>query len=436
MHKIKFVIPSYKRLDIIESHTLKLLDDYNIPKNQIYIFVVAEELDAYKSKLAEYKNIILGEVGLANQRNFITNYFKEGDKLVNLDDDLKSFTQIKDNITQDSQSRTQHYITSRLTDEKDFKDFILKAFNTCTKYNAYLWGIHQTHNYPWMRDSITFDLSFIAGHFWGCINRHHDSLKITIDIKEDYERTIKYWLLDRIVVKLNYIASYNNTYNNPGGCNATGDRVEQSRISTNYLINTYPEYITARKHSITQSIVSSKMDEIIFKKVSSSTKIFIPLEKINKDDDIVKKLLESLQTTNLPIYKKRLNTGGDGITHCFGKYRVRKRMGLFESVNNARYPELYDAIKEFGEKYVIPTLGNYTSIQVNKNYKTKPHIDRNNVGNSYIIGLGDYGGGQLVINSYKHNIKYQPILFNGSEWKHSTEPFTGDRFSLVFFKQE
>ena len=115
MHKIKFVIPSYKRLDIIESHTLKLLDDYKIPKKQIYIFVVAEELDAYKSKLAEYKNIILGEVGLANQRNFITNYFKEGDKLVNLDDDLKSFTQIKDDITQDSQSRTQHYITSRLT---------------------------------------------------------------------------------------------------------------------------------------------------------------------------------------------------------------------------------------------------------------------------------------------------------------------------------
>lgn len=423
MHKIKFVIPSYKRLDIIQSHTLKLLEDYEIPKKQIYIFVVADELNDYKSKLSDYKNVILGNVGLANQRNFITKYFKEGQRLVHLDDDLKSFTQLKDGIV------------SRITNKQDFSNFILTGFNTCTRYNAYLWGIHQTHNYPWLRESITFDLSFIAGHFWGCINRHNTDLDITMDIKEDYERTIKYWLLDRIIVKLNYIASYNNIYNNAGGCNANGNRIEESEKSSNLLLARYPEYITIRNHSIRNSNKPAKMQEIKIKKCSSDTKIFRHLDKLDSSCNIITKLLQTLENTNLPIYVKRLNTG-IGITHCFGKYRVRKRLGLFESVNNTKYPELYACLVEFGNKYVIPTLGNYTSIQVNKNYKTKIHIDKNNYGDSFIIGLGNYTGGHLVINSYKQDIKYYPIIFNGALWRHGTNDFEGTRYSLVYFNQK
>ena len=46
-----------------------------IPKDNIYIFVIDEEYDAYASVLSDDYHIIVGERGIANQRNFISNYF-------------------------------------------------------------------------------------------------------------------------------------------------------------------------------------------------------------------------------------------------------------------------------------------------------------------------------------------------------------------------
>jgi hypothetical protein len=413
--KIKFVIPSYKRLDIIQKSTLAQLELFKVPKKQIYIFVVLDEYELYKNALPDY-NVVIGELGLSNQRNFITKYFKQGQMLVNLDDDLKSF-QMLDN----------EQVIPIKTPEL-FTNFIIRAFNLCNHYNAYLWGIHQTYNPRYMRDSATFNLSFIVGHFWGCINRHLPELNITHDIKEDYERTIKYWLLDQSLIKLNYISARNNIYKTVGGLQETHpDRTQSSIDSCNWLISTYPEYFYLNpKKSLYQ--------ELKLKKHSSITNFYKPLENISIDCPIVKNLLDVLESTNLPIYKKRKNTG-DGITHVFGKNRARKKKGLFESKNNSKYPNLYKAILEYAEKYVKP-FTEYTGIQVNKNYKTKPHYDSRNANmDSYIVGLGNYTKGDLILNSYKVDIKYKPILFNGAIWKHSTDDFEGTRYSLVFFKQ-
>jgi hypothetical protein len=174
--------------------------------------------------------------------------------------------------------------------------------------------------------------------------------------------------------------------------------------------------------------------ELKLKKHSSITNFYKPLEKISVDCPIVKNLLNELESSKLPIYRKRLNTG-EGITHCFGMNRARKKKGLFESKNNTKYPNLYKAILEYADKYVKP-FTEYTGIQVNKNYKTKPHFDARNANiDSYIVGLGNYTKGNLILNSYKIDIKYKPILFNGANWLHSTEDFEGTRYSLVFFKQ-
>ena len=419
--KIKFAIPSYKRLDIIQNYTLAQLELFEIPKKQIYIFVIQDEYEAYKLAAPEY-NIVIGELGLANQRNFITNYFKEGQMLVCLDDDLKAF-QMLDN--------TQ---IVPITTAIQFKAFILRAFKLCYYNKAYLWGIHQTYNLKYMRESITFNFSFIVGHFWGCINRHLPELNLTMDIKEDYERTIKYWLLDKVIIKLNYISASNAIYKTKGGLQETyPDRSHASINSCNILINNYPDYFQIRNKQLNNAKKSRYM-ELKLKNHSSITNFYKPLEKINIDCPIVKNLLDELNKANLPIYKKRENTG-IGITHTFGMNRARKKCGLFNSPNNSRYPDIYKAILAYADKYVNPHI-EYTGVQVNKNYKTKPHYDARNANiESYIVGLGDYNNGKLILNSYKIDIKYQPILFNGAQWLHSTDDFTGDRYSLVFFKQ-
>ena len=38
--------------------------------------------------------------------------------------------------------------------------------------------------------------------------------------------------------------------------------------------------------------------------------------------------------------------------------------------------------------------------QVNKNYETALHVDGNNMGPSYIVGLGDYDGGQVRVRGF------------------------------------
>ena len=63
----------------------------------------------------------------------------------------------------------------------------------------------------------------------------------------------------------------------------------------------------------------------------------------------------------------------------------------------------------------------------------------NNVGESYIIGLGDYSGGELIVYDSNDNPKYIDInhkfyKFNGSEFYHEVSDFIGTRITLVFFK--
>ena len=52
---------------------------------------------------------------------------------------------------------------------------------------------------------------------------------------------------------------------------------------------------------------------------------------------------------------------------------------------------------------------------------------------SMIVGLGDYVGGEIVIEGTPHNILYNPIEFDGWKQIHYTFPFKGSRYSLVYF---
>lgn len=81
----------------------------------------------------------------------------------------------------------------------------------------------------------------------------------------------------------------------------------------------------------------------------------------------------------------------------------------------------------------------FTSIQFNKNHRTARHRDASNVGVSYIVGLGNYTGGDLIVfdeneeNPVKHNIRNKFYSFNGSKYPHETSEYKGERYTLVFY---
>lgn len=123
--------------------------------------------------------------------------------------------------------------------------------------------------------------------------------------------------------------------------------------------------------------------------------------------------------------------------------------------------ELYKELNSIAEK----CKHDYTNISINLNVQAKPHIDKNNVGESMIIGFGNYEGGQLCLNTGPQNsstdvtwnsqitsplpssspsplssesqfhsfdIKHKPLLFNGKQL-HWTLPFINDRFSIIYY---
>ncbi len=102
---------------------------------------------------------------------------------------------------------------------------------------------------------------------------------------------------------------------------------------------------------------------------------------------------------------------------------------------NKLFPELMKAAFEL-ELALFPEREPSSTIAINRNAQFRPHID-NGAGsgqsNSLIVGLGNYVGGELVVEGVKHNIRYRPVEFNGWTERHWTLPFHGERYSLVWF---
>ena len=70
----KIAIPSYKRVDILRTHTLAFLERQNIDKSKVFVFVVPEEFALYKEAFPSI-TIVVGVRGLKEQRNFISVHF-------------------------------------------------------------------------------------------------------------------------------------------------------------------------------------------------------------------------------------------------------------------------------------------------------------------------------------------------------------------------
>ena len=156
-------------------------------------------------------------------------------------------------------------------------------------------------------------------------------------------------------------------------------------------------------------------------------------------------VLNMLQNTKFPRNTGRKNNLHKNQTHSLsmvlGKTKLMfcskdkdPRKCRRESVHNKKHPELLQASKDL-LKYHDPKY-TFHSVTVNKNHASARHVDKNNYGFSYIIGLGNYTGGQLVFDSgpYKgeHNIRNKWLKFKGDH-PHWVKPLKGERYTLVFY---
>jgi len=242
-------IPSYSRPTILQNITLQLLKKNNIPNHLIYIFIVEEQLEQYKSIPTDlYGKLVIGVKGLINQRNFISNYFTEGQYIVSIDDDIKKIT----------------YITG---EEMPLSNLFNLAFDTCMQNNAFIWGLYPMSNpfYQQRNNVYSTHLTFICAALYGYINRPNNKYlecNITSQYqgnKEDVERTILYWLNDKKIIRFNRIG-FLTKYFNKGGLGILQDRLNDIKHETLAINTAYPELtkIKIRKNNIYEIVLKDK----------------------------------------------------------------------------------------------------------------------------------------------------------------------------------
>jgi hypothetical protein len=223
-------IPTYNRVNEVINKTLKTLNEGNISSDKIYLFVAnKEQYKLYESQVPKelYHKIIIGKKGIANQRNVISSYFKEGQYVISMDDDVEEFQLLKND---------------KLVKLNKVNMFFELAYKMLKRENLYIWGIYPVRNAFFMYDNVTTDLRFIIGVTFGFITRHSKKLKPSIkaETKEDYEQTILYYKMDGGVMRFNNITT-KTKFNAPGGLGT--DRFERNKNAAEYLTEKYPDIV-------------------------------------------------------------------------------------------------------------------------------------------------------------------------------------------------
>jgi len=458
-------IPSYSRPKELKKKTLAMLKKGQVPASKIFVFVVKEQLKEYEETLDKdtYNKIVVGKKGLANQRQFINDYFSKGQKIMSFDDDIRAMTELKDMAFK---------VVSNVS------SLITECFSEVAKLKGNLFGFNPTGNgyYAHGRKPITTNLGYVIGAVYGYTNTKDPKVELKLgDAMEDKERTLRYFLRDGIVVKFNRY-SFKTQYFAPGGMDSPTRRKEHEE-GAKKLESLFPEYVKAylkppakihpnglwdirftRNAKPPEGVAQGgnfatfhggnsaphTYNEISEEELNNSEISRLPLRNLTNYHKTRSVLMEALNNITIPkiaqgLHNRGLVIGNIGRTLTFGFGDNRHGWNFYKS--NERHDEVYKALINFGNQ-VVPKGWKYQGITLNYGVKAKKHIDSKNVGRSVIIGIGDYTGGDIRVwdkdnkNPKDYNIHEKPTMFNGGILAHETQPFKGERYTIIFFKQK
>jgi len=205
----QIAIPSYKRHNLLLQQTIPTLQKLKADLSRVTVFVANEdEKSIYDTTLdgAGFDiPVVVGVPGIGPQRQFINKYYPENTRIFSMDDDVCGVFQKKENKYEE--------VTLTL-------DQIVEAgYKLCEKHGARIWGINAALNGMFMRDTATVGLRYICGIFHGgyaqdpCLTDPERSL---ISSGEDFENSLRSFVLYGNVVRLDWLAPKTKYFNHGG----------------------------------------------------------------------------------------------------------------------------------------------------------------------------------------------------------------------------
>lgn len=407
-------IPTYQRPASLREKTLRVLEEHGIPKQQIHIFVVKDEEAIYKQTISPDYNIVVGELGLVEQKRIIESHFPEGQHILYLDDDI-------DVIDLDAYPTLTNLINT--------------AYQECINRGAYIWSIYPVWN-PFFRknkEPLSTSLKMCIGGFTGVINRPNNKelhLKWCRD-REDVERTLRYFIHDGIVLRFNRVG-YKTKFFAVGGHGILKARIERIITEVQILNEKFPFHGSIRQK---KDYPDFRLNAMPAKSKDKKEPIQVLPEVAETTFDVLRELLKS-HTVRLCTAESRSSRLGFGRhrSEQYGIIRAKYQGTIGPSYASRKYPKIHDEIMRIG--HAICSF-DFTSVQLNNNTVCPLHCDSKNVGSSLLISFGDYTGCNIVIDGVMYDAKYKPIIFNGSEREHwNTDDLTGNKYSLVFYRNK
>lgn len=232
----RVAIPSRKREQAIQEQSLRTLALGGVPSQIIDIFVDDEAArESYVAALdpALYGSVIVipddtpGPTGVCRAWNAISRHYPVGSLLLCMDDDIEGVLQRVDSKT--------------LAPVRDLLALAEAGFKYMRRAGANVWGVYPTANAMFMSKTVTADLRFLVGCFYGMAN-HGGEWDLVCDAKLDYEQTLRFWKRDRHVCRLNFIAPKTKYYAGSGGM-ADQRSVESALVSAERLMSLFPDNV-------------------------------------------------------------------------------------------------------------------------------------------------------------------------------------------------
>ena len=164
-------------------------------------------------------------LGLGRSRNQIIDTRRRGDQIVFIDDDITG-------IERATSPQTLEPVT-------DLAALFDQMFFQADAASATLWGLYPVANAYFMKPRITHNLTYIIGALFGMRVTHRPHEYVVLDDKEDFERSIRHYLADGVVLRNQGVCIRSRFYNEPGGMQVARTE-ERVTASAHWLAHQFP----------------------------------------------------------------------------------------------------------------------------------------------------------------------------------------------------